>query len=95
MNQNKKTNKMKAMYRKIAIVITLVMMTIGSMQAQIIIQDGDQNANRAGVTDWNEIGLFNPLQGVEYDQYAPLGGGSLLLIGFGSAYLLTKRRRKE
>ena len=94
MNPIKKTKTMKAMNKKIAIVMTLVLMTIGSLQAQIIIQDGDQNANRAGVTDWNEIGLFNPLQGVEYDQYAPLGGGSLLLIGFGAAYLLSKRKHE-
>ena len=29
------------------------------------------------------------------DDLVPLGGGALLLMGFGAAYALTKRNRKE
>ena len=29
------------------------------------------------------------------DQEAPLGGGALLLIGFGAAYALKRRKKKE
>lgn len=98
MNLLKKMNKMntmKSINKKIAIIITVIVMTVGNVHAQIIVQDGDNNSNRSAITNFDEYGLYNPLQGVTYDQFAPLGGGSLLLIGFGSAYLLSKRKRKE
>ena len=30
-----------------------------------------------------------------YDEPAPLGGGALLLVGFGAAYALSKRKKAE
>lgn len=36
-----------------------------------------------------------PSHGQTDDQSAPIGGGALLLVGFGTAYLATKKRRKD
>ena len=52
--------------------------------------------------DWADLGwtrttgLFNlPGQhGLETDAQAPLGSGLLLLVGFGAAYALKKKREK-
>ena len=35
-----------------------------------------------------------PFHNEEGDQDAPLGGGALLLVGFGAAYALAKKNRK-
>lgn len=38
---------------------------------------------------------FIPGHDAEWDQgYAPVGSGAALLIGFGAAYLLAKKRKK-
>ena len=41
-------------------------------------------------------GMFNlpSSHGQTNDESAPLGGGALLLIGFGAAYAMKKRRKK-
>ena len=41
-------------------------------------------------------GVFNlpSSHGQTNDESAPLGGGALLLIGFGAAYAMKKRRKK-
>ena len=36
-----------------------------------------------------------PAHGQNTNQNAPLGGGALLLIGFGAAYAMSKKNRKE
>ena len=50
--------------------------------------------------DYNDRGGDSPFfslptsHGLETDSEAPLGGGALLLIGFGAAYALKKRKQK-
>lgn len=36
-----------------------------------------------------------PNHGYDYNTDAPIGGGALLLIGFGAAYALKKRKEKK
>lgn len=81
------------MKKRIIITCVLAMLSIGVSNAQIFILEEDGNSSlRADVTP-AEVPI--PVQGLTIDQYAPLGGGSLLLIGFGAAYALSKRRKKE
>ena len=50
-----------------------------------------------GQSNMRTGGLFNPVlpeHGQEDNQSAPLGGGALLLIGFGAAYAAAKRRKE-
>ncbi len=52
----------------------------------------DQNS----VYQRDNLGLFAPglpIHGQDQNMDAPLGGGALLLIGFGAAYALKKRRK--
>lgn len=49
---------------------------------------GDENRDNPG------FGLPGD-HGLEGDQTAPLGTGTALLLGFGAAYLVSKRNRKE
>jgi hypothetical protein len=38
---------------------------------------------------------FNYNQDADVEPEAPLGGGALLLIGFGAAYAMSKRNKKD
>lgn len=52
----------------------------------------DQNS----VYQRDNLGLFAPglpIHGQDQNMDAPLGGGALLLIGFGAAYALKKQRK--
>ena len=48
--------------------------------------------DRTSTGDFFSLGL--PGHEDTKDQYAPLGSGALLLIGFGAAYAMKKRREK-
>ena len=44
----------------------------------------------------NNFGLILPINhGLEGDSVAPLGGGVVVLLGMGGAYLVAKKRRKS
>ncbi|MCQ2302696.1 MAG: hypothetical protein MJZ94_08760 [Bacteroidales bacterium] len=47
-----------------------------------------------GASGTNGLPLL-PLHNQDGDQDAPLGSGALLLIGFGAAYAVAKKKRKE
>lgn len=60
-------------------------------KSQVFMLERDDNP-RAEV-DPSDI-PYIPLHGEEFDQgYVPVGGGAALLIGFGAAYLLAKRKK--
>lgn len=81
------------MKKIVFVMLTVCLLTIGSVNAQIFIMDEDQNSQRnPGDPGY---GLFVPSQGSGDDQYVPVGSGSLLLIGFGAAYALLKRRKSD
>jgi len=53
------------------------------------------------VSKGEDIGLWLPTHNVignadaDVEPEAPLGGGALLLIGFGAAYAMSKRNKKD
>jgi hypothetical protein len=61
--------------------------------AQVFLDDETMNSNRAG--EVAPPGAFIPEQGVDHDQYVPVGEGMLLLAGLAGAYLVGKRRKEE
>ena len=82
-------------------IITILSLTVLLMaaslksEAQILIVDDQEflNSNRNGTSAEN-LPII-PQLGLTTDQYAPLGGGWLVLGCLGGAYLLGKRRKKE
>ena len=80
--------------KSIIIITTLLLMLSGMAKAQIFIMSDEEYSNER-VKGQVGGGLpFVPVQDVTTDQYAPLGGGTLLLGLLGGAYLLGQRRRK-
>lgn len=70
-----------------------MLMLGGSAKAQIFIMTDEEYSN--GRTPSVGGGLpIVPTQDVTTDQYAPLGGGTLLLGLLGGAYLLGQHRKK-
>lgn len=90
-----KINKMNKMNKKIVVLMTILLMFVGSSNAQVFIADEEfEGTLRQGES---EFVLFVPVQGQDDDQsmYTPIGSGWLLLSGMAGAYLLTKRKKQK
>lgn len=76
--------------------VAFLLMLAMPIRAQIFVLEEDSYNPRQG-TDPYDVTLIVPQQSVDWDQnaYVPLGSGVAALIGFGAAYALTKRRKKE
>lgn len=86
---------MKRMNKNIIVLLTALMLSIGSLKAQIFISDDEfEGFIRKGES---EFVLFVPVQGQDDDQsmYTPIGSGWLLLSGMAGAYLLSKRKKQK
>ena len=86
---------MKRMNKNIIVLLTALLLSVGSMKAQIFIADDEfEGVLRQGES---EFVLFVPVQGQDADQsmYTPIGSGLLLLSGMAGAYLLTKRKKQK
>ena len=85
----------KTMKRIVLMVTVALLLATAPLNAQIYIMDEEfegQNRNVYEDVDW---GVFVPVQGMEQDQYTPLGDGVLALGLLGGAYLLSKRKKTE
>ena len=90
--------KGKAMKKRIITTTLLLMLasvSVNKAQAQIfILSDEEYHSSLRGGTQPGDLPII-PGMDVTTDQYAPLGGGWLLLGCLGGAYLLGKRRKQE
>ena len=75
-------------------IITIILMGFLSLpvHAQIIITDVDITHQRS---ELQGTPPFIPELGVDYDQYAPLSSGMLVLSGLGGIYLLKKSKKRR
>lgn len=81
----KRIHKMK----KIISILAIAFMFMGSANAQVFLMDENDGRDPS-------VEPFIPGHGVNWDQgYVPVGSGAALLIGFGAAYLLAKKKREE
>ena len=80
--------------KKIMTIMAAMLLMAGTAKAQVFILENDKANQREGSTA-EEINLIIPLQGVDYDQYTPLGSGVLLLAGLGAAYTAAKGKGKR
>lgn len=79
--------------KRFVVILTLLLLTIGSMHAQVFIMDDEIEGNvRVGETSFD---LLVPYQGGDLDEYLPIGDGVLLLTALGGAYLLRKRKKSK
>ena len=77
--------------KKIIIAIVVLLALALPTQAQVFLVDADENVRSSVMGD----APFFPGHGADWDQgYAPVGSGAALLIGFGAAYLLAKKKKK-
>ncbi len=80
--------------KKIITILAISLFTASVVRAQVFITDRDYENPRDGIeTEWGII----PQQWTTNDQaneFAPLGGGLVLLSALGGAYLLGKRNKK-
>lgn len=80
--------------KKILTTLAIVMMMVLPMQAQVfVLSDEEQNRASGELSDYPFIpanGGYNNDQG-----YVPVGSGAALLVSFGAAYLLAKRKRQD
>ena len=81
--------------RLITVVFTLFM-AVAPAIGQVVYLDEDVSNLRKG-REGTELGVMIHLQGQDYDQfeYTPLGGGLLMFLGMGGAYLVAKRKKSD
>ena len=84
---------MKKLVVSIAIAAALMMASAPTM-AQVFLSDLDGSNNRGEITE-EEFGVMVPTEGVNYDQFTPVGSGVVVLAGLAGTYLLGKRRKDE
>lgn len=86
--------RMNKMNRKFVVLLTALLLMVGSSKAQVFIAD-DEFEGMMRKQD-PEFTLFVPHLATDADQsYTPVGSGVLLLAGLGGAYLLTKRKKQK
>lgn len=81
--------------KKRIVIITLGLLLAGAVQAQVFLQEGDDNNLRdvtVPVDAWPDNPIYS--QGNDNTPYTPLGSGIALLAALGGAYLLGKKRNK-
>lgn len=81
--------------KKLKHLILAVLLCASQMGTAQIFLDDEDMVKRSGANNTEE--LIIPLHGVEYDQtnYVPIGGGTLLLAGLGTAYLTKKKHKQD
>ena len=80
------------MKKKITI-IAMGLMLAGTLQAQIYIEEGEVNENRAAAQDLGVV----PYHGVTHDQanFTPIGCGIAIFTVLSGAYLLGKQNKER
>ena len=94
--KTRKNNTTKRAMNKRVLTLAIAMLLTAPAMAQIFLDD-ESLTNRGWLGDMDELGNIIPFHEVEWDQanYAPAGGGILLLTVLGGAYLLGKRRKED
>ena len=94
--KTRKNNTTRRAMNKRVLTLAMAMLLAAPAMAQIFLDD-ESLTNRGWLGDLDELGNIIPFHEVEWDQanYAPAGGGILLLTALGGAYLLGKRRKED
>ena len=81
------------MKKRLIAIIAIMTMAVAPSMAQIFILDGEENERILN----SGVEIITPQQDVDWDQfgYLPVGSGAAMLIGFGAAYALVKRKHHD
>jgi len=91
----KEERVMKKRVKKIVSIVIVILLTLmtNTAHSQIFLMDFDQGENPREPCE--DMWLVIPIEGLEGDQYVPIGDSILLLASLGGAYLLTKKKKKD
>ena len=82
---------MKKLKYILLIVVTILFVACPAMAQVFIMDDEFEGTMRQNTEDF---GLIVPIEGLDSDQYLPIGDGLLVLAALGGAYLMGKRKKK-
>lgn len=74
------------------LLMAMFLVTVTPANAQVFIMD-DEFEGTQRIASESDFGLIVPIEGLDSDQYLPLGDGLFMLVGLGTAYLMRKRKK--
>ncbi len=92
----KKMKNTTIMSRQIILSATLLLamlLTMATATAQVFIMDDEFEGTMRQNTE--DFGLIVPIEGLDSDQYLPLGDGLLVLVVLSGEYLMKKRKKSK
>lgn len=75
-----------------ATLLLAMLLTMAKATAQVFIMDDEFEGTMRQNTE--DFGLIVPIEGLDSDQYLPIGDGLFVLAALGGAYLMGKRKKK-
>ena len=83
---------MKKLKYILLIVVTILLVACPA-KAQVFIMDDEFEGTMRQNTE--DFGLIVPIEGLDSDQYLPLGDGLLVLVVLSGEYLMKKRKKSK
>lgn len=87
------------MLKKITLILVLMLLTFGSVRAQLILNEDDAGLSPRSGRTTGEFSVMVPVQNLNYDQFTeeivPLGEGFVLLLCMGGLYGIKKNKEKK
>ena len=85
--------KKMEMRRNVILVLLLMLLSVTTATAQVFILDDEFEGTMRNPTE--DFGLIVPIEGLDSDQYLPLGDGLLVLVVLSGEYLMKKRKKSK
>lgn len=79
--------------RNILLIVVTMLFVAGPVKAQVFIMDDEFEGTMRNRSE--DYGLIVPIEGLDSDQYLPLGDGLYVLAALGGAYLIKKGAKKK
>ena len=76
-----------------ATLLLAMLLTMAKATAQVFIMDDEFEGTMRQNTE--DFGLIVPIEGLDSDQYLPLGDGLLVLVVLSGEYLMKKRKKSK
>ena len=76
-----------------ATLLLAMLLTVATATAQVFIMDDEFEGTMRQNTE--DFGLIVPIEGLDSDQYLPLGDGLLVLVVLSGEYLMKKRKKSK
>ena len=77
----------------ILLIVVTILFVACPAKAQVFIMDDEFEGTMRQNTE--DFGLIVPIEGLDSDQYLPLGDGLLVLVVLSGEYLMKKRKKSK